>query len=119
LDSLNPSVRCGFRPNVFQIRPIVDLDSPLRSAIFARDQCVAFSGVDSSVATTISSTCSAVTVAGRPGRGSSTSPSRRCSTNRDRHLPTVGRLTPSRSATTVFASPVAHSSTIRERNASA
>ena len=29
---------------------------PLRSAIFARDQCVAFSGVDSSVATTTSST---------------------------------------------------------------
>ena len=33
---------------------------------------------------------SGVTVAGRSGRGSSTSPSKRCSTNRDRHLPTVG-----------------------------
>ena len=56
---------------------------------------------------------------GQPGRGSSRSPTKRCSRKRDRHLPTVGRLTPSRSATTVFASPVAHSSTIRERNANA
>ena len=102
-----------------EILPIVDADSPLRSAIFDRDQCVALAGVDSSVATTTSSTCSAVTVAGRPGRGSSTSPSRRCSRNRALHLPTVGRLTPSRSATTVFAAPVALSRTIRERNARA
>ena len=54
-----------------------------------RDQCVAFSGVDSSVATTTSSTCDAVTVAGRPGRGSSVSPSKRASRNRARHLLTV------------------------------
>lgn len=39
-------------------------------SIFARDQRIAFSGVDSSVATTTSSTRSAVTVAGQPGRGS-------------------------------------------------
>jgi len=39
----------------FQIRPIVDFDSPVRSAILARDQCVAFAGVDSNVATTTSS----------------------------------------------------------------
>jgi hypothetical protein len=54
LDSLNPSARCGFRSNAFQIRPIVDLLSPVRSAIFARVQCVAFPGVDSKVATTTS-----------------------------------------------------------------
>ena len=86
----------------------------MRSVIFALDQCVAFPGVDSNVATTTFSTCSAVTVAGRPGRGSSTRPTRRCSRNRDRRLPTVGRLTSSRSATTVFASPAALSNTIRE-----
>lgn len=51
-----------------QIRPMVDFESPLRSAIFFRDQCVAFFGVSSSVATTTSSTCSAVTDGGRPGR---------------------------------------------------
>ena len=72
LDSLKSSLRCGCSSKAFQIRPIVDLDSPQRSAIDARDQCVALAGVDSSVATTTSSTCSAVTNAGRPGRGSLT-----------------------------------------------
>src|SRR3954467_6699519 len=67
LDSLNVSARCGFASNAFQIRPIVEGESPLRWAIFARDQCVAFAGVDSNVATTTSSTCSAVTDGGRPG----------------------------------------------------
>jgi len=90
LDNLNPSLRCGLSSNARQIRPMLDLDSPLRSAILARDQCVAFAGVASSVATTTSSTCSAVIEAGRPGRGSSLSPSNRSSTNRARHLPTVG-----------------------------
>src|SRR3954469_22061532 len=33
LGSLNPSVRCGFRLNAFQIRPMVDFDNPVRSAI--------------------------------------------------------------------------------------
>ena len=41
------SARCGLSSNARQIRPIVDFDSPERSAIFDRDQCVAFSGVDS------------------------------------------------------------------------
>ena len=49
LESLNPSSRCGLSSNVRQIRPMVDFDSPVFSAIFARDQCVAFAGVDSSV----------------------------------------------------------------------
>ena len=39
--------------------------------------------------TTTFSTCSVVTVAGRPGRSSSAKPSSRCSRNRARHLPTV------------------------------
>jgi hypothetical protein len=39
-----------------QIRPIVDFDSPVRAAIEARDQCVAFFGVSSRVAVTTSST---------------------------------------------------------------
>ena len=40
----------------------------------------------SSVLTITSSTCSSVIVRGRPGRGSSISPSSRCSANRARHL---------------------------------
>ena len=39
-----------------QIRPIVDSDNPDRLAIDDRDQCVAFFGVDSRVATSTSST---------------------------------------------------------------
>src|SRR5829696_1304598 len=65
-DSLNVSARCGLRSTAFQIRPMLDRDNPVRSAIFARDQCVAFAGVDSTVATTTSSTCSAVIDDGRP-----------------------------------------------------
>ena len=73
LESLNRSSRCGFSSNARQIRPTVDFDSPQRRAIFARDQCVAFFGVDSNVATTMSSTWAAVILGGRPGLGSSTS----------------------------------------------
>lgn len=62
------------------------------------------------------STCSSVTVPGAPDRGSSTNPcSRRC-TNRDRHLPTVRRDTPSLSATAALLAPSAHAE-IRDRNA--
>ena len=75
VDSLKVSARCGLSSNVRQIRPIVDFDSPDRLAIDARDQCVAFFGVSSSVATTTASTCSTRDRRRRdPGRGSSTSP---------------------------------------------
>jgi hypothetical protein len=39
-DSLNESCRCGLRSNFFQVCPMVDLLSPVRLAIEARDQCV-------------------------------------------------------------------------------
>ena len=119
MDSLNSSARCGLSSNARQIRPIVDLLNPDRLAINARDQCVALSGTDSRVATTTSSTCSAVIDAGRPGRGSSTNPSSRDSTNRRRHLPTVGCDTRSRAATSLLDRPSAQANTIRDRNASA
>jgi hypothetical protein len=85
---------------------------------FERDQCVAFAGVDSNVATTTSSTCSAVTV-GRPGRGSSTKPSKRASKNLERHFPTVTAAHPSRPATSLFDKPSPQPKTIRDRNANA
>src|SRR5450631_4222364 len=66
-DSLKPPARCGLRPKSRQIRPTVDFDSPDLAAIDFRDQCVAFCGVCSSVATTTSSTRSRVTDDGRPG----------------------------------------------------
>jgi hypothetical protein len=116
--SLKASVRCGLSRNAFQIRPTVDLLSPDRLAIDARDQWVASGGVSSSVATITASTCSSVILRGAPGRGSSTSPSNRRATNRDRHLPTVGSDTPSSAATCLLVAPVAQASTIRHRNAS-
>ena len=79
--------------------------SPSCAAIDRVDQCVASFGVVSSVATITASTCSSVTVRGRPGRGSSSSPSSRSSTNRLRHRRTVLSDTPSRSAISVFEPP--------------
>ena len=91
-ESLNVSVRCGLRSNARQILPIVEAESPdLLSHLRERDQWVAFSGTDSSAsATTTSSTCSAVTVAGLPGRGSS----RACPTAVRRTAGAISRPSP-------------------------
>src|SRR6266480_5518551 len=118
VDSLNVSTRWGLSSNLRQIRPILDLDSPVRSAIDLRDQWVASLGVCSKVATTTSSTWSTVIDGGRPGRGSSTRPSKRSRTNRDGPVPTVGRVTDNRCATSTLDRPSAHANTIRHRNAS-
>jgi hypothetical protein len=56
LESVKVSVRCGLSPKSRQIRPIVERLSPDRSAIDARDQCVAFGGLCSSVAVITCST---------------------------------------------------------------
>ena len=108
---------CGLRSNLRQISPIVVFDSPVRSAIFARVQWVAFGGVDSNVATITSSTWSMLIVGGRPDLGSSSNPSSRSSRNRLRHFPTVIRLQARRWATWVLSSPSALASTIFARNA--
>jgi hypothetical protein len=102
-----------------QIRPIVDLLSPLRAAIEARDQCVASAGSSSSVAVMTCSTLSSRIDGGRPGRGSSHSPSSRCAANRRRHLLTVIGSTRRSAATCLFEAPPAQASTILARNASA
>jgi hypothetical protein len=119
LDSLNVSVRCGLSPNARQIRRTLVGDIPVWRAISRVDQWVASVGVSSKVLTTTRSTCSSVIVRGAPGRGSSTNPSSRWATKRARHLVTVGRERPSRSATSVLEVPSAQASTIRQRSASA
>jgi hypothetical protein len=106
-------------PKSRQIRPIVERLSPDRWAIDARDQCVAFGGVCSSVATMTCSTCSRVIEGGRPGRSSSTNPSRRPATNRLRHLVTVVGCTRRSAAICLFDAPSAHASTILQRCARA
>jgi len=118
-DILSPSTRCGFSSKSAQIRPIVERLSPERFAIDARDQCVALSGLDSKVVTRTSSTWSRLTDAGRPDRGSSTRPSRRSATNRRRHFPTVGTLTPRSAATAWLEAPSEQASTILARDANA
>ncbi len=117
VDSLNVPVKCGLRSNLRQIRPIVDFDSPLRCAIEARDQCVASSGISSSVAVMTSSTLSSRIDGGRPGRGSSCRPSRRRAMNRARHRSTVDSSTPRSAATCLFVPPSALRSTIFARSA--
>jgi len=99
---------------------MLDFDSPERCAIEARDQCVAPGGDCSNVAVITSSTLSSRIEGGRPGRGSSTSPSKRSSTKRRRHLFTVFGDTPRSAATCLFNAPgTAHANTIRERTANA
>ena len=94
---------------------MVDALRPLRWAIEARDQWVASLGSSSKVATTTSSTRSSRIDGGRPGRGSSSRPSSRAATNRDRHRFTAVTLTPRSAATCLFEMPSAHASTIRAR----
>src|SRR6195256_266301 len=101
------------------MRPIVDFDSPDLAAIEVRDQWVASFGVCSSVATTTASTRSMLTDAGRPGRSSSASPSRRAATNLARYLPTVTGAHRSCAATSLLLKPCAHANTILHRNANA
>lgn len=116
-DSLNVPVKCGLMSNLRQIRPIVDLLSPLRPAIEARDQCVAFSGVSSKVAAMTSSTLSSRIDGGRPGRASSCRPSGRLAMNRARHRATVDSSSPRSAATCLLVPPSAHASTIFARSA--
>ena len=119
VDSLKVPVKCGLRSNLRQIRPIADLLSPARLAIEARDQCVASWGISSSVAVMTSSTLSSRIDGGRPGRGSSTSPSSRFAANLPRHLLTVAGSTRRSAAACLFDAPSAHASTILARSASA
>ena len=119
LDSFQVSWRWGCSPNAFQIRSTADCVRPTSRAIERVDQCVASFGVVSSVRTITSSTCSSVIVRGRPGRGSSGSPSRRCSAKRARHVAAIPREMPRRSPISVFFRPSAANNTIRDRCASA
>ena len=120
VDSFQVWTMCGLRPNARQIRETAVWDMPADLAIDRVDQCVSpFGGACSSVAAITFSTCSSVIVRGRPGRGSSFSPSSRDARNRDRHLPAVVLDIPSSAATPLTGPPSAQASTIRDRSARA
>jgi len=74
-------------------------------------------GVVSNVAVINASIRASSTTRGLPGRGSSSSPSQRCSTKRLRHRWTVVREIPIRAAMSELDSPSAAANTIRDRNA--
>ena len=76
-------------------------------------------GFSSKVLTVTASTWSSLIFLGAPGRGSSKSPARRCSTKQRRHLPTMASLTPSSEATSRLARPLAQLMTILALMASA
>ena len=101
------------------MRPTVAGLSPLALAIERVLQWVASRGIDSSVIVTTRSTSASPILRGAPGLASSSRPSQRAATNRRRHLPTVTRVVPSRSATAMSLSPAALASTMRARRASA
>ncbi|MGX1095967.1 hypothetical protein RKD47_006733 [Streptomyces albogriseolus] len=100
-------------------REIADCDIPVAAAIDRVDQWVASFGFSSSVLTMALSTSASVIFRGTPGRGSSDRPSRPRSRKRRRQVRTVSGVMCSRRDTSMIECPSAHSSTIRERWASA
>ena len=48
-ETLNPFARCGFKPASAHMRPTLDGEMPMASAISARLQCVALGGVSCTV----------------------------------------------------------------------
>jgi hypothetical protein len=90
-----------------QMRCTVLRLTPLVCAMARVLQCVAWVGVLSRVWVTIRSTAVSVTVLGAPGRGSSSSPSRRWVIKRCRHLQTVCGATRTARATARFVRPSA------------
>ena len=120
VESFQSSTRCGLSPNARQIREIAVWLSPVSCAIDRVDQCVSpRAGLDSRVLTITDSTTSSVSFRGAPGRGSSDKPSNPLAINRDRHVPTMSRETPSLAATCVFGVPSAQANTILARIAKA
>lgn len=90
---------------------------PSSRAIARVLQCVASRGFDSSVFAMTRSTSASEIVRGAPGRGSSSSPSRRFSRKRARQRLTMPRVTRSATPTSVLFLPSAHARTMRARSA--
>jgi hypothetical protein len=93
---LKVSLRCGWSENARQMRCTLDTDSPDTLAIDRVLQCVAPTGIFSSVVVTTSAIFSSPILRGAPWRGSSRRPSRRMAANRLRQVAAVGRVMPSR-----------------------
>ena len=121
VDSLKVSCRCGLRSNSLPDPPDGRLaTAPMRAAIDARDQCVALPASAPASPRSPPRPGPDRIDGGRPGRGLVDQPVQpalhepapaTCPPSRLRH--------PSFAATCLLASPSAHASTIRDRNANA
>ena len=98
------------------MRLTVDGAYPVACAIERVLHWVASRGFSSSVLRTTSATASSSMRRGRPERGSSSSPSRRCSAKRLRHFLAVWLVTPSTLPICTLVSPSAASSTMCARS---
>src|SRR5579875_2337289 len=117
LDSLKVSVLCGCKPKACQIRTMADCDRPVRWAMLRVLQWVALSGLLSRVRRMTSSILASLSERGAPGRGSSAKPSKRSSTKRVRHLPTVCGVIRRVLATVLLSVPWAQAKMMRARRA--
>jgi len=117
--SLKAWLRWGCSEKARQMRLTLLWLSPVAWARERVDQCVAAGGGLSKVRASTRSTAASLRRRGVPGRGSSSSPSRRRRTKRCRHLPTVASATCTRRATSVLLRPAAQSSTMRARKGKA
>src|SRR5208337_3056166 len=93
--------------------------SPQRLAIERVAQCVASGGRFSNVRVSTCSTSASLILHGAPGRGWSSSPSKRRATKRLRHLPTAGLLSRISALTCVLVLPAAQARITRARRARA
>ena len=118
VDSLKVSLRCGCSPKARQMRCTVETDRPDALAIERVLQCVAARGIVSSVVVTTSAILSSPILRGAPGRGSSSSPSRRRAANRLRQVATVTRVDAEPLGDRQIGQAFAASSTISARTAS-
>ena len=109
------SDRCGWSPNARQMRLTDIALTPSRLAMSRVLQWVAPSGLLSSARVTTCSTLASEIWRGAPGRGSSSKPSSRLSTKRDRHFPTVAFDSRSLLATLLLSRPSAQASTMAAR----
>ncbi len=115
-DSLNVDSSHGLRPNAFQMRTTAVCVIPVEPAMSRLStNATPPSGFPPTFLHDDPFNLVVGDARGAPGRGSSTRPSRRSSTKRRRHFPTVAWLTPSSAATCLLSDPPAQAYDLRSQ----
>lgn len=112
-------VECGGNEKALQMRCTIEMDTSDDFAIEPVHQCVASTGIASSVLVATSAIFSSPILRGAPHRGSSSSPAKRFWANRFRYSPAVSKEMLNSSSIAQLFSPSAVNSTIWARTASA